>query len=88
MSKEAGLFTWDKPAYACLATRMPTGHRPSPAETAGSQVERARKLRCSRWALPISGCGLLGRRRRIADAAETRWYGSWPHRMMQILAAP
>ena len=24
-SKEAGLFTWDKPAYACLATRIPTG---------------------------------------------------------------
>lgn len=23
-SKEAGLFTWDKPAYACLATRIPT----------------------------------------------------------------
>ena len=25
LSKEAGLFTWDKPAYACLATRIPTG---------------------------------------------------------------
>ena len=24
-SKEAGLFTWDKPAYACLATRIQTG---------------------------------------------------------------
>ncbi|MEQ2441902.1 ATP-dependent sacrificial sulfur transferase LarE [Pseudoflavonifractor intestinihominis] len=24
-SREAGLFTWDKPAYACLATRVPTG---------------------------------------------------------------
>ena len=24
-SEEAGLFTWDKPAYACLATRIPTG---------------------------------------------------------------
>jgi len=24
LSKEAGLFTWDKPAYACLATRIPT----------------------------------------------------------------
>ena len=24
-SREAGLFTWDKPAYACLATRLPTG---------------------------------------------------------------
>lgn len=25
LSKEAGLFTWSKPAYACLATRVPTG---------------------------------------------------------------
>ena len=25
LSAEAGLFTWDKPAYACLATRVPTG---------------------------------------------------------------
>ena len=24
-SEEAGLFTWDKPAYACLATRIPSG---------------------------------------------------------------
>lgn len=27
LSREAGLFTWDKPAYACLATRIPTGER-------------------------------------------------------------
>lgn len=26
-SREAGLFTWDKPAYACLATRIPTGEK-------------------------------------------------------------
>ena len=25
LSKEAGLFTWNKPAYACLATRVATG---------------------------------------------------------------
>jgi uncharacterized protein len=25
LSREAGLFTWDKPAYACLATRVPSG---------------------------------------------------------------
>ena len=24
-SRKSGLFTWDKPAYACLATRVPTG---------------------------------------------------------------
>ena len=26
-SRKANLFTWDKPAYACLATRIPTGER-------------------------------------------------------------
>lgn len=26
-SREAGLFTWDKPAYACLATRVKTGQQ-------------------------------------------------------------
>lgn len=25
LSRDAGLFTWDKPSYACLATRIPTG---------------------------------------------------------------
>lgn len=24
-SRQAGIFTWNKPAYACLATRIPTG---------------------------------------------------------------
>lgn len=32
LSKQAGLFTWDKPAYACLATRIPTG-KPIDADT-------------------------------------------------------
>ena len=27
LSKEAGLFTWDKPAYACLATRIASGEQ-------------------------------------------------------------
>ena len=27
LSKEAGLFTWNKPAYACLATRVSFGER-------------------------------------------------------------
>ena len=39
LSKEAGLFTWDKPAYACLATRVPTGAAITP-ETL-RQVEAA-----------------------------------------------
>lgn len=29
-SKDLGLFTWNKPAYACLATRVPTGESITP----------------------------------------------------------
>lgn len=37
-SRESGLFTWNKPAYACLATRIPTGR---PIEEADLQkIER------------------------------------------------
>ncbi len=32
LSKEAGLFTWDKPAYACLATRIPEGMKITKAD--------------------------------------------------------
>ena len=39
MSREAGLFTWDKPAYACLATRIPTGTAIHAADL--ERVERA-----------------------------------------------
>lgn len=39
LSRAAGLFTWNKPAYACLATRVPAGVRLD-AETL-SKVERA-----------------------------------------------
>lgn len=38
-SKKAGLFTWDKPAYACLATRVPAGE-PITGELLG-RVEKA-----------------------------------------------
>ena len=38
-SKQAGLFTWNKPAYACLATRIPTG-QPITAELL-AQIEQA-----------------------------------------------
>ena len=30
LSREAGLFTWDKPAYACLATRIRSGEAITP----------------------------------------------------------
>lgn len=37
-SREAGLFTWDKPAYACLATRVPTG-----VEITADKLERTER---------------------------------------------
>ena len=45
-SKEAGLFTWNKPAYACLATRVPTG-RPIERELL-QRVEGAESERVAR----------------------------------------
>ena len=39
LSKEAGLFTHDKPAYACLATRIPTGDTITPEKL--SRTEEA-----------------------------------------------
>ena len=41
LSRQAGLFTWDKPAYACLATRVPTGTPIAPADL--ERVERGEK---------------------------------------------
>ncbi len=38
LSREAGLFTWDKPAYACLATRIPTG-----SEITAEKLQRTEK---------------------------------------------
>ncbi len=38
-SKELGVFTWNKPAYACLATRIPTGT--AITEEALQRVEQA-----------------------------------------------
>lgn len=59
LSKEAGLFTWDKPAYACLATRIPTGT----AVTAEmlTRVENAESA--------LAGLGFVDFRVRVADGA-------------------
>ena len=52
-SKEAGLFTWDKPAYASLPRGSPRGHG------SGTEIwkewSRRRRL-CLRWASGTSGC--------------------------------
>ena len=38
LSAEAGLFTHDKPAYACLATRIPTGEAITPEKLRRTEV--------------------------------------------------
>lgn len=41
LSKEAGLFTHDKPAYACLATRIPTGQPITPEKLQATEAAEA-----------------------------------------------
>ena len=57
LSQEAGLFTWEKPAYACLATRIPAGTRIVDEDL--KRVESAEKLEITfkdgnRRVVPIS----------------------------------
>ena len=61
LSKEAGLFTHDKPAYACLATRIPTG-----------ETITAEKLCRTEWAETyLAGLGLRDFRvRTMGNAAK------------------
>lgn len=56
-SREAGLFTWDKPAYACLATRIPTG-------TAITLEDLRRTERCEAFLMEL---GFSGFRIRLMD---------------------
>lgn len=60
LSRQAGLFTWNKPAYACLATRVPTGTAITARQL--QQVEEAENL--------LFALGFLNFRVRLfADAA-------------------
>lgn len=56
-SKEAGLFTHDKPAYACLATRIPTGMRitAKDLERTERSEEYLRKLGFSSFRIRLMG---------------------------------
>lgn len=42
LSKRMGLTTWDKPAFACLASRFPYGHKITPEKL--RQVEQGEQL--------------------------------------------
>lgn len=60
-SREAGLFTWDKPAYACLATRISTGER----------ITRKKLTRTEAAEGYLAGLGLLDFRvRSMEDTAK------------------
>lgn len=58
-SRAAGLFTWEKPSYACLATRFPTGRTITPPELwkveAGEAALMARGYRNLRLRLREDG---------------------------------
>ena len=87
LSREAGLFTWDKPAYACLATRVPAGtpitaemlRRVEGAETAlfgmGFTDFRVRLYHdAARLQLPASQLGLAVERREAIREALQPWF--------------
>lgn len=59
LSKRAGLFIWDKPAYACLATRISTG-------TVITKEDLARTERAEDY---LSGLGFRDFRVRLAGEA-------------------
>lgn len=62
LSRQAGLFTWNKPSYACLATRIPTGRAVLRADL--ENIERGEALlsdlgfRDFRLRLTAEGCKL------------------------------
>lgn len=59
LSHEAGLFTWDKPSYSCLATRVPTG-----CELDSGMLEKI-----ERGELALMGLGFKNFRLRWRDGA-------------------
>jgi len=56
-SQQAGLFTWNKPAYACLATRIP----------AGQQIEAGTLKKIEHAEARLTELGFSGMRVRIND---------------------
>lgn len=75
LSKEAGLFTWNKPAYACLATRIPAETRSPRRIWRGL---RRRRTTCPLWVLPIFASG----RWETPQSSSFRmhsWHISWRH---------
>ena len=57
LSRQAGLFTWDKPSYACLATRVP----------AGQPITRDALEKAERGETALSGLGFRDFRVRLTQ---------------------
>lgn len=76
LSREAGLFTWDKPSYACLATRVPTGRAITREDL--EKVERGEEVLAGlgfadfRLRLTPDGCKLQVREGQLPLALERR----------------
>ena len=89
LSREAGLFTWDKPAYACLATRVPTGEAITEALLARVEgaVQRRLAVRLLSSAL-ICGLGGMAAVRIGANILATWVYNEPELAGMFILSAP
>lgn len=74
-SKEAGLFTWSKPAYACLATRIPTGTKITPGYLQRTEL-------CEAF---LMGLGFSGFRiRLLGDAAKLELPASQLPKLMTL----
>ena len=75
-SRQAGLFTWDKPSYACLATRVPAGRAITREDL--ERVERGEEalsgmgFRDFRLRLTSNGCKLQVTEGQLSLALE-RW---------------
>lgn len=76
LSRQAGLFTWDKPSYACLATRVPTGRPITRGDL--EKVERGEEalsglgFRDFRLRLTQNGCKLQVTEAQLPLALERR----------------
>ena len=74
-SKQAGLFTWNKPAYACLATRIPTGTKITAGDLQRTEI-------CEEY---LMGLGFSGFRiRLLGDAAKLELPASQLSKLMAL----
>ena len=69
-ARRLGLAAWDKPAAACLASRIPYGTPVTLGRSTGSAGPRRR---CGRWASPTSGSATTA----TSPGSRYRW-PTWP----------